>query len=182
MWRFNFDDIDKVGDAHVDKYYFYSCLNSYYTNCRYHSKIATGHYAQVKEIHIHNSTTTSSTTTTTTTQSETCSNIYDDNRSLDSSSSTNSYDDSSSSSSNDDDDSKSSSDSYFILQTSPDPIKDQSYFLSNLKQKQLKKCLFPIGHLQKYEVSSHFIYIYIYIYVCLSVVIPLFLSLSLLSY
>ena len=38
------------------------------------------------------------------------------------------------------------------LLTSPDPIKDQSYFLSNLNQSQLSKCLFPIGHLKKEKV------------------------------
>jgi len=86
----------------------------------------------VKEIHIRNSTST--------TRSDMENNRSYDNRSNRSSSSSNSC-------------SSSSSSSYFILQTSPDPIKDQSYFLSNLKQQQLKKCLFPIGHLQKYEVS-----------------------------
>ena len=45
------------------------------------------------------------------------------------------------------------------LLTSPDPIKDQSYFLSNLNQSQLSKCLFPIGHLKKEKVrqlAEHF--------------------------
>jgi tRNA (5-methylaminomethyl-2-thiouridylate)-methyltransferase len=38
------------------------------------------------------------------------------------------------------------------LLMSPDPVKDQSYFLSNLSQEQLRRCLFPIGHLEKSQV------------------------------
>ena len=38
------------------------------------------------------------------------------------------------------------------LLMSPDAVKDQTYFLSNLRQDQLAKALFPIGHLQKPEV------------------------------
>ena len=38
------------------------------------------------------------------------------------------------------------------LLMSPDAVKDQTYFLCNLRQDQLAKALFPIGHLQKSEV------------------------------
>ena len=40
------------------------------------------------------------------------------------------------------------------LHKAPDPVKDQTYFLSYLSQKQLARALFPIGHLQKYEVRA----------------------------
>eukprot|EP00980_Cylindrotheca_fusiformis_P021227 scaffold8161_cov111-Cylindrotheca_fusiformis.AAC.4 len=40
------------------------------------------------------------------------------------------------------------------LVRAPDPIKDQSYFLCALQQHQLKKLLFPIGHLEKYQVRE----------------------------
>lgn len=38
------------------------------------------------------------------------------------------------------------------LRRSPDPVKDQSYFLFHLRQEQLRRLLFPIGAMQKQEV------------------------------
>ena len=40
------------------------------------------------------------------------------------------------------------------LCTSPDPVKDQTDFLAQLYDWQLKKALFPIGHLRKEEVRA----------------------------
>jgi len=42
----------------------------------------------------------------------------------------------------------------FYLRTSPDLIKDQTYFLSQLNQTQLARALFPIGHLPKEQVRA----------------------------
>ncbi|HJZ23026.1 MAG TPA: tRNA 2-thiouridine(34) synthase MnmA [Candidatus Babeliales bacterium] len=42
----------------------------------------------------------------------------------------------------------------FYLKTSPDEIKDQTYFLAHLSQKHLKRALFPIGHLIKDQVRE----------------------------
>jgi tRNA-specific 2-thiouridylase len=41
-----------------------------------------------------------------------------------------------------------------ILRKSPDPIKDQSYFLSYLTQAQLQRSIFPIGQYQKFKVRE----------------------------
>ena len=40
------------------------------------------------------------------------------------------------------------------LTTSPDPVKDQTDFLAQIYQWQLKKALFPIGHYEKNEVRE----------------------------
>jgi len=42
----------------------------------------------------------------------------------------------------------------FYLKMAPDEIKDQTYFLSHLSQKQLSRALFPIGHLTKPQVRE----------------------------
>jgi tRNA-5-taurinomethyluridine 2-sulfurtransferase len=42
----------------------------------------------------------------------------------------------------------------YLLKRSPDPIKDQTYFLAYLTQKQLSRALFPIGHYQKVEIRK----------------------------
>lgn len=42
----------------------------------------------------------------------------------------------------------------FILKQAPDPVKDQTYFLAYLTQKQLSRALFPLGHLNKKQVRA----------------------------
>ena len=45
-------------------------------------------------------------------------------------------------------------DNFFWLKCTPDKVKDQTYFLATLSQKQLSKILFPIGHLTKQKVRQ----------------------------
>ena len=42
----------------------------------------------------------------------------------------------------------------FLLRRGKDPSKDQSYFLWTLRQEQLERILFPVGHLKKTEVRK----------------------------
>jgi len=42
----------------------------------------------------------------------------------------------------------------YILRTSPDPVKDQTYFLAYLTQLQLSRALFPIGKFKKSEIRK----------------------------
>lgn len=43
---------------------------------------------------------------------------------------------------------------FSILKKAPDLVKDQTYFLCQLSQQQLRRVLFPIGHLEKHEVRQ----------------------------
>jgi tRNA-specific 2-thiouridylase len=45
-------------------------------------------------------------------------------------------------------------DGTMFLKRAPDPVKDQTYFLARLSQQQLRRALFPIGHLQKERVRQ----------------------------
>lgn len=42
-------------------------------------------------------------------------------------------------------------DNQYALMQAPDPVKDQTYFLSQLNQEQLSYAVFPLGHYQKQE-------------------------------
>jgi tRNA (5-methylaminomethyl-2-thiouridylate)-methyltransferase len=42
----------------------------------------------------------------------------------------------------------------YYLKSAPDKVKDQTYFLTYLKQEQLKKIIFPIGNLNKKQVRE----------------------------
>lgn len=42
----------------------------------------------------------------------------------------------------------------YYLERSPDPVKDQTYFLSHMTQEQVARALFPIGAMMKSEVRS----------------------------
>ncbi|RME04385.1 MAG: tRNA 2-thiouridine(34) synthase MnmA [Planctomycetota bacterium] len=41
-----------------------------------------------------------------------------------------------------------------LLKTSPDPVKDQTYFLAHLDISQLQRCLFPLGNYTKAKVRQ----------------------------
>jgi tRNA (5-methylaminomethyl-2-thiouridylate)-methyltransferase len=45
-------------------------------------------------------------------------------------------------------------DGKYLLKKSPDPVKDQTYFLAYLTQKQLSRALFPIGLYKKVEIRN----------------------------
>jgi tRNA-specific 2-thiouridylase len=41
------------------------------------------------------------------------------------------------------------------LKKAKDPVKDQTYFLSQLSSQQLSRLIFPLGHLEKHEVRTY---------------------------
>jgi len=45
-------------------------------------------------------------------------------------------------------------DNKYVLKSSPDPVKDQTYFLAYLSQAQLSRALFPIGKFKKAEIRK----------------------------
>lgn len=45
-------------------------------------------------------------------------------------------------------------DGRYLLKRSPDPVKDQTYFLAYLKPKQLARAIFPIGMFNKHEIRT----------------------------
>lgn len=45
-------------------------------------------------------------------------------------------------------------DDKYVLKSSPDPVKDQTYFLAYLSQAQLSRALFPIGKFNKAEIRK----------------------------
>ncbi len=47
-----------------------------------------------------------------------------------------------------------SADGNFLLKRSPDPVKDQTYFLAYLTQDQLSRALFPVGKFRKEEIRK----------------------------
>jgi tRNA-5-taurinomethyluridine 2-sulfurtransferase len=42
----------------------------------------------------------------------------------------------------------------FLLKTSPDPVKDQTYFLAYLTQEQLSRAIFPLGNYNKKQIRE----------------------------
>lgn len=115
----------------------------FYRFCfRFHKKIASGHYAQVKLV-------TDITSAPDIQPSATNSNIVESDNPGFSDSNSNTL------AATTLQPSKASLDPDEVaLVCSADPIKDQTYFLCNLRQEQLRRCLFPIGHLLKTQVRQ----------------------------